>query len=752
MKGWLFDVYPTGEDQIAVCFKTDNGELRIFKDGYIPNIYVYGGRGDLENLESELEKDTLVKSCSFEEKRVKLRDLEKKKALKIECGSMNKVPRLVQKIAHLGEHRKYDLYNVDLSYAQAYLQENNLFPLARSKLSDISNLQFELIDSAESSEYILPPLKFVKLSVKSEKPRPRSGFRDPISEVRLSFEDENISIEGRNEKENILRLVSVIREEDPDIIFTRGGDSWDMPYLAKRAEINEVSDRLVLGRESLPYEGRGEGGISYFSYGRVYYRPPSHYLKGRIHVDTQNSFIYRECGFQGLVELSRMTRTPLQKTARSSIGSAMTNLQIHWALKNDVLIPLRKSDPEDFKSSLKLFEADRGGYIYEPEIGIHENVGEIDFSSFYPTMMKKYNLSPETVLCDCCPNSGERVPELGYNICEKRKGLIPQVLEPVLEKRREYKQLAKETESEEKRRIYNNRQNALKWILVTCFGYLGYRNARFGKIEAHEAVTAFARENLKKASRIAENENFEVVHGIVDSLWVKKPELKYSELETLCSRIKEETSLPISPEGKYMWIVFPPSKEGENLPVMNRYYGVLETGELKTRGIATRRSDTPKAVSEAQEEMLESLAGAEDEKEFKDRIQDVLKVVKEYISQIKEKKIQIDKLAVKKKLSRDPDSYEIDARSAIAAKQLKRAGIKLHPGQQVEYIVTNADAKRPRLRVRPVQLLDGKSKYDKEWYVDKLLDATEEILLPFGFSKNKIKSKVVRKGKQEKLR
>ena len=30
---------------------------------------------------------------------------------------------------------------------------------------------------------------------------------------------------------------------------------------------------------------------------------------------------------------------------------------------------------------------------------------------------------------------------------------------------------------------WDKRQNVLKWLLVTCFGYTGYRNARFGRIE-----------------------------------------------------------------------------------------------------------------------------------------------------------------------------------------------------------------------------------------------------------------------------
>ena len=65
---------------------------------------------------------------------------------------------------------------------------------------------------------------------------------------------------------------------------------------------------------------------------------------------------------------------------------------------------------------------------------------------------------------------------------------------------------------EKRREIYDRKQTALKWMLVTSFGYLGYRNARFGRIEAHEAVTAFGRESLLQAKEICEEQGFELRH------------------------------------------------------------------------------------------------------------------------------------------------------------------------------------------------------------------------------------------------
>ena len=204
-------------------------------------------------------------------------------------------------------------------------------------------------------------------------------------------------------------------------------------------------------------------------------------------------------------------------------------MQLYEAYRRGILIPWRKQTPEQVKSALQLLKADRGGHIFEPKVGVHQHVGEVDFSSLYPNIINEFNISPETVLCTCCPDSQKRVPVLNYNICEKKRGFIPAVVKPVIVKKALYKGNPD----------LKGRRTLLKWVLVTCFGYLGYKNARFGRIECHESVTAFAREILLKSMHIAEERGFEVLHGIVDSLWLKK-EVPREEFECLCEEISEK--------------------------------------------------------------------------------------------------------------------------------------------------------------------------------------------------------------------
>ncbi len=103
---------------------------------------------------------------------------------------------------------------------------------------------------------------------------------------------------------------------------------------------------------------------------------------------------------------------------------------------------------------------------------------------------------------------------------------------------------------------YRRRHIALKWILVTSFGYLGYRNARFGRIEAHEAVTAFGREKLLQAKEIGERRGFRLIHAITDSLWISKDSLTEGEVLVLCEEITREAGIPMNLEGIYRWMVF----------------------------------------------------------------------------------------------------------------------------------------------------------------------------------------------------
>ncbi|MGB9914775.1 MAG: DNA polymerase domain-containing protein [Candidatus Bathyarchaeales archaeon] len=502
------------------------------------------------------------------------------------------------------------------------------------------------------------------------------------------------------------------------------------PYLTHRATIHNILGKFILSRDPVPFRPKAARGRTFYSYGRVFYKAPTTRLFGRVHIDQANTFILNEAGFEGLIEIARTCMVPLHMAARLSIGSSMSSLQFYQALKADVLIPRNKSIPEAFKSAYELLVGDRGGFVYEPQVGIHEGVGEVDFSSMYPMLMVKNNISVETVLCRCCPDSQLRIPELNYHICEKRRGIVPKALQLVVAKRLHYKRKKGEVQDPKLREIYDKRQVALKWILVTCFGYLGYRNAKFGTVDGHMGVCAFGRDAFLRAARMAEEWGFTVVHGIVDSLWLKKKNATIEEYGEFCRAVSEKIGVPLNFEGRYRWIVFLPSKLHPRIGVLNRYYGVMEDGRVKVRGIEFRRRDTPRFVYNAQEEMIRVLAATEDAAQFMRQIPESLKVVAAYRQKLLDGGVPLWDLMVTRRLSRHPRRYRQKVSQVIAAEQLMREGAEVCAGNNVRFLFTSAESRRYERRVRAEQLIENGVNPDVRKYL-LLLYASAANLLGF---------------------
>jgi len=727
----------------------ENGERVRLVDKYVHRIYVSGNWSDLKVLADKVKDSKSVAGLRFVEKYADFMEASKKKVLEIDMRDYGRTSFFARKILRLGSYERYRLFNVDVPVVQAYLYEKDVFPLARVLVVDSGGrLSYEVLDSVDSCEYSVPPFRSMWLNVSVKKEGVSARFSDKIESISLELANRTIVISEGSETDKILALVKAVREEDPDIIFTHGGDSFLFPYLAYRAFVNGVLDCFVLSREDVALTAKRGRGRSFFSYGRVYYKAPLRRLYGRVHVDVDNTFIFTACGLEGLLEVSRTCRVPLHKAARASIGSIMSSLQLYTAWKSDILIPWKKGEPESFKSGWELLVADRGGFVFEPKLGFHTDVVEVDFTSMFPMLMLTRNISAETVLCKCCPDSKVRVPELGYNVCEKRIGIVPKTLDLLLKKRLKYKALMRETSDEKIKQIYDMRQGALKWILVTCFGYLGYRNARFGKVDAHIAVCAFARDALLKTVRLAEEYGFEVVHGIVDSLWLKKAGVSPREVAEFCREASKAIGVPLNVEGKYRWIIFLPSKISSGVPVLNRYYGVFEDGRIKMRGIEARRGDTPPFIAEAQVEMIKVLAKASNYEDFLERIPDALKVLKGYAEKLVSNSFDAQELLIAKRLSKHPSDYRHDVFQAIAANQLLKAGFDVYPGQTVQYLIVDSKSKRVNERVLAKQLINAKVNYDADKYLELLVSAADTLLGVFGYNSDRIRDQILYGEKQ----
>ena len=635
-------------------------------------------------------------------------------AVEVKITYLKTLPHVVREIERLGSYG-YRIYNADIDPAQTYLFENDLNPLCVVEC-DIQDGWVRHISKIVDCED--PDFTTCEIRLETE----YSPLIDFDARINTLFFNET-AFSGP-EPDILDSLIREYESYDPDVVVFDHGDSYGVDYLLHRFQVH--GKKFELGRE--PSNFRRKDTRRLISYGRIVKRPPAHYLKGRYLIDSSN-FLYREGGLDGVCELARLTYMPVQKVARLSPGAAITNLQLYTAYRMGYGVPYKVNLVEDFKTGLELFTSDKGGFIFAPDVGFHTDVAEIDFASMYPHIMVNNNISGETVLCACC-RERRVVPELGYHICSRRRGLTPVILEPIIERRAEYKRLYKKTGLKR----YDSMQNVLKWILVTSFGYMGFRKSRFGRIEAHESVTAYARDVLLSAKEISEDAGFEIVHGIVDSLWIKKEGITNDQVDKLCRRIADRLSIPVKNEGLYRWIVFCPSVDRLRAPVPNRFYGAFKNGEVKARGIDVRRRDSPPIVNNMQEEMLEILAKTDAKTSFLAAVPECLRILRIYARRLKAGDFELDDLVIRKRISRE--KYKGSIPQKIVTDQLRKINFDKKPGDKISYVIRDAGNKYADRRYAAAETSDGK--IDAHKYTELLVRSTESMLNFLGYDKKTI--------------
>jgi DNA polymerase elongation subunit (family B) len=428
VSGWLFDAYPVNDKMVFWINQEKESAVTIRLEDDVWTHSIYAASDDKTILSSILfTKDkrisNLVKYCEFKSHYERITDITGSEVLKLSLVDSTKallLARMIESTYGNNNFCKIRLYNVDLLPSQSYFYEHDIFPLAFCRVvSNGSSLEWHLNDSVWSTNYKVPAFKTIHLKINTKKVGSIPKYTDKIKSIIIAVagDSETIEIQNESETDMINELTKKVSKFDPDFILTANGDSFDFPYLIHRAEENNIEENLILGRESsIPLKKPVKEGTSYFSYGRTYFKPTPVKLLGRIHIDINNSFVYNDSGLEGLYEIARISRMPLHTAARASIGKCLSSLQFYNATKKGILIPWKPILAEHFKTYDELLAADRGGLIFEPEIGVHENVAEFDFVSLYPNIMLKKNLSAETIKCSCCPNSRLRVPELDYNI------------------------------------------------------------------------------------------------------------------------------------------------------------------------------------------------------------------------------------------------------------------------------------------------------------------------------------------------
>ena len=798
IEGWLLDVHGNTSSTGMVAWIVDGqGTPHACSVPWNPVIHVHAPLRELDRLEHWLMQPELrqrfgIKGVGSRRARLDLEADHSVNVLEIEVGRHPQVRALAEHIEARGDFHRYKLYSVDAHLAQRFLNEQACVPFQRVRWSSDDPGRLEPLTAPAAAD-MFPPFHVARLEIEFSRTQGLPSLSDVVESIRL----ETVQEPGFSPPSSAHSIVleraayasvpamlsafqSALQRMDPDVLVSAGGDQRWFPWLVEQREVHGLD--LALGRTTEPLE-QSTHQRTIHSYGQTRHRHGSFFLNGRLHLDTKNSFIVNEGGLAGLFELAQHSRQSAQVISRLSPGSVISAIQMRVAMDDGVLVPWKKNRPEDTKSALDLLQADRGGLYLDSRPGVHASVIELDFASLFPSIIATRNISPETLNCSCCqppsskasagvvplhpdaasqefrdravrsrfghglfPLSNEKalaVPGLNMHTCGRTHGFLGRVVAPIIERRRELKR-----RRQRKGDAYDLRQNALKWLLVTCFGYTGYRNARFGRIEAHEAICAWSRDLLLQTIEAAQDDGWDVLHAIVDCVWLsdlrgRNVEQQRADAEAFARRVSDEVGIPLEYEAHYDFIAFLPSRM-HGSGSLTKYWAYDGT-TYKVRGIELRQHSTPHWIQRLQQRGLQLLAEGEREGGIPSLAtqRSVLAHYRRELQRLHRGEIPLRELVVSRRTTRSLADHRVKNLTYAALLRAHAQGHEVPPGGKVRYTVLNRSADDPLERVRLAEELSGDCSSGfgcSEHYSELAERAIWALLAPFGWTSERLQS------------
>tara|TARA_B100000683_G_scaffold89307_1_gene88161 strand:+ start:10115 stop:12607 length:2493 start_codon:yes stop_codon:yes gene_type:complete len=792
IEGWLLDVHANNDNTGMTAWVVDeNGRAHACAVPWQPVIHVHASYTDLNRLEHWLEQPEIRQRFRLTQPhmtraRLDLEATGQSDVLEVGLELFQHVRGLAEHIESRGDFHRFKLYSVDAHLAQRFLNDHGCIPFARVQWSPDEPARL-LMCSNTSEHEAYPPFHVVKLSVKRTSGQGLPTLHDTVEWFRFETVHEpgisprqpiqSLTVR-RTEHDSMSSMLTAVQAAydamDPDVLLTEGGDQRWFPWLVEQGRLHDQS--MVLGRTPEPLQ-QTTNQRTVHSYGQTRHRHGAFFLNGRLHIDLKNSFIVSEGGLAGLFELAQHSRQSAQVISRLSPGSVISAIQMRVAMDDGVLVPWKKNRPEDTKSALDLLQADRGGLYLDSRPGVHASVIELDFASLFPSIIATRNISPETLNCSCCqppnavstrgivplhpeqaadefrrrsvharfghglfPLAHEKalaVPGLNMHTCGRTHGFLGRVVAPIIERRRVLKQ-----QRQHKGDAFDLRQNALKWLLVTCFGYTGYRNARFGRIEAHEAICAWSRDLLLTTIEEAQKDGWDVLHAIVDCVWLsdlkgRTQHQQRVDAEAFGRRISEQVGIPLEFEAHYEFIAFLPSRVHGSGSLTK--YWAYDGDSFKVRGIEMRQHSTPVWIQRLQQAGLACLAAGE----RNDGIPSfgtqraVLQHYRRELQRLSKGEIPLRELVITRRTSRSLGDYRVKNVTYAALMRANERGYEIPAGGKVRYVVMDRESDALLDRVVLAEELDA-FKVGVHACVDHYAELAERaiwaILAPFGWT------------------
>ena len=389
------------------------------------------------------------------------------------------------------------------------------------------------------------------------------GINQVISTKTNSENRDDFVNQVSSEREMIQEFVKIIKENNIDILVGYNSDNFDFPYLKDRAKLLGVDLDIGMDESDVKYIRRGYANaaslkglihvdlylvmrrymsLERYTLERVYYEL---FGEEKIDVPGEQIFEFWDNGGEELdnlfdyslddvistlkiaeqtlplnLELTRIIGQPLFDVSRMATGQQAEWFLVKQAYFDDEVVPNKQGSNFADRANA---EDNEGGYVREPETGLHENLVQFDFRSLYPSIIISKNISPDVMVLGDVENEEEYniSPEHGIKFKKSPQGFIPSVIDKILQERFRIKREMKASDDPQQKKALDVQQQAIKRLANTMYGIYGFPRFRWYSFECAKAITSWGRQYIKSSIKKAEEYGFYAIYADTDGFYAK---------------------------------------------------------------------------------------------------------------------------------------------------------------------------------------------------------------------------------------
>lgn len=572
-----------------------------------------------------------------------------------------------------------------------------------------------------------------------------------------------------DEKTLIMELLRTL--ENTPLLVTFNGTNFDLPYLRHRAQklgIPESDIPIVAKRDhytlkkgvhidlhrvfsnkslkNYVYAGKYRevslDSVSQALLGEKKRTPPKEFKTETITriaeyclydtLLTLRLFTYRNNMLLKLLFLfMRISKLSMEDVANTGISNWIKNMMYFELRRRGYLIPT----PEEVLNKGRTVTTARikgkkylGAIVIKPRPGAFFNVACLDFASLYPSIIRKYRISFETINCPHHECKSNRIPEVNHWVCRKVRGIFPLIIGILRDIRVGwYKSASKNKELPEDSRLwYEAVQQSLKVFLNASYGVSGAETYPLYCPPAAESIAALGRYAIQRSLEIASVMGVKVLYGDTDSLFIKIR--SEEDVERLEREIESKLGMDLELDKIYRYTVFSERKKN--------YLGVSVDGVVDVKGMTGKKRNTPRFIREAFQQALDELKKVKTPEELERAKARIIEIVKDARRKLVERKLALEDLAFEVMLSKPLDKYEKTTPQHVkAAKMLQERGEIIATGKIIAYVKT-----KTREGVKPIELATI-DEIDVEKYEEYLFSTFEQLLDALGIDYEILRAK-----------